>query len=69
MIQDSIVFEGIYFNEAGFEYSPAELREHLNKYGPFPVYSEAGDKIGTMLQMRRVDGCLEALIETGDTPA
>lgn len=67
MIQDSIVCEGIYFSAAGFEYSPAEIREHLSKYGPLPVYDEAGCRIGEVIQLRRVDGCLEALIETEDT--
>jgi hypothetical protein len=69
MIQTSVVFEGIYFNEAGFEYSPAELGEGLAELGPLTVYNADGEKIGDMIQLRRIDGCLEALIDTAESVA
>jgi hypothetical protein len=64
VIQDSIVFEGIYFDAAGFELSPAELNERVARDGSVEVFGEDGARIGDMIQLRRVDGCLEALIET-----
>lgn len=69
MIQTSVVFAGIYFSEAGFEYSPAELREKVAQQDRLTVYNQAGEKIGDMIQLRRIDGCLEALIEVEGEPA
>lgn len=63
MITECVVFEGLYYNEAGFEISPAELAEAV-KHGPVAVWDDSFKFLGRVIQVRRVDGCLEGLMET-----
>lgn len=64
MIVESVVFEGLYFDEVGQEISPAELVQAVATKGYVTVYNEDGERVGNMIQLRRMDGCLEGLIET-----
>lgn len=63
MITESIVMEGIYFDEVGAEVTPPMLICRVQNGEHVPVWSEAGVFYGTVIQVRRVDNCLEALIE------
>lgn len=61
MIYEAVVFEGVYFNKAGFEISPAELRDSSFPVG---VWDEAGKYLGDVIRVHRnADKCLEALID------
>lgn len=62
MIYEALVFEGLYFNKAGFEISPAEL---IASDSPVSVWDEAGKYLGDVIRVHRnADRCLEALIDS-----